>query len=56
MACVHDRYWYTVALWLIFVDQSEPVAEPYQTRELRQLGHTPQPTLVIGRQIATTLI
>ena len=29
--CVHDSYWYTMVLWLIIVDQSEPVVEPYHS-------------------------
>ena len=28
--CVHGRYWYTMVLWLILVDQTEPAVEPYK--------------------------
>ena len=40
---VHDRYWYTIILWITPVDQSEPVVEPsYQPPVLLLLAVAPQ--------------
>ena len=42
-------YRYTVVLWLALVDQSEPVAEPYNWERPMPLGEFPESPLLLKR-------